>query len=195
MGFFLFGQRPLFKEKLMNTSVQSKRSGIVATTAAALALAAIGFAGAAQARDNVTFSVGVGVPGVQVGVTNAYPVYTQAQPVYVQPRPVYVQPRPVYVQPAPVYYRPAPVYVQPAPVYYRPAPVYYAPQPVYYGRPHHGGREWNNGRHGQGHQGGYYAQPQQPVVYGPGGYRPGFGPAGSPAYRQGYAPVQVQYQR
>ena len=88
----------------------------------------MGFAGAAQARDNVTWSLGVGIPGAVVNVGNGGSYYPQ--PVYVQPQPVYVQPQPVYVQPAPVYYQPRPVYVQPAPVYYQ-------PRPVYYGRPHH----------------------------------------------------------
>jgi len=122
----------------MKTAIKANRSVALAGAAATLALAAMGFAGAAQARDNVSFSVGIGVPGVQVGVTNAYPVYQQ----------------PVYVQPAPVYYQPAPVYYQPRPVYVQPAPVYYAPQPVYYGRPH-----------GHRHHGGYYAQPGYAPVY------------------------------
>ncbi|MEO7886259.1 MAG: hypothetical protein ABI893_05620 [Polaromonas sp.] len=126
----------------MKTTIKANRSVALAGAAATLALAAMGFAGAAQARDNVSFSVGIGVPGVQVGVTNAYPVYQQ----------------PVYAQPAPVYYQPAPVYYQPRPVYVRPAPVYVVPQPVYYGRPH-----------GHRHHGGYYVQaPRQ--GYGP-GYR------------------------
>ncbi|MES1978898.1 MAG: hypothetical protein V4454_08490 [Pseudomonadota bacterium] len=125
----------------MKTNLNSKRAGLMAAT---LAVAAFGFAGAAQARDNVAFSVGIGVPGVQVGVTNAYPVYQQPvyqQPVYVQPAPVYVQPRPVYYGPQPVYYAP-PVYVRPGRHhghrgYYGPgyAPAY-APgyAPVYYRR-------------------------------------------------------------
>jgi hypothetical protein len=129
---------------------------LMAGAAAALAIAAMGFAGGAHARSDVQFSVGVVLPGAQIGVTNAYPVY--AQPVYVQPQPVYVQPRPVYVQPAPVYYQPRPVYIQPA--------------PVYYGRPH----GWNK-RHGQHarddddrrgnhRRGGYYVQNQGPGYYG-----------------------------
>lgn len=127
----------------MKTSLHSKSTGLIAAT---LAVAAFGFAGAAQARDNVSFSVGIGVPGVQVGVTNAYPVYQQ--PVYVQPAPVYVQPRPVYV---------------PRPVYYGPQPVYYAPQPVYV-RPgrHHGHR---HGGYVQGPRPGYYAPGYAPVYY------------------------------
>lgn len=128
----------------MKTFIKANRSVAMAGVAATLALAAMGFAGAAQARDNVSFSVGIGVPGVAVGVTNAYPVYQQ----------------PVYVQPAPVYYQPAPVYYRPAPVYYQPAPVYVAPQPVYYGRPH--------GWHGH-HGGGYYVE--GPRGYAPAYYR------------------------
>ena len=67
----------------------------------ALALSGVFAAGLAQARDNVQWSVSIGVP---VGV----PVYSQ--PVYSQP--VYSQPYPVYSEPAPVYVRPAPVVVQ-----------------------------------------------------------------------------------
>jgi hypothetical protein len=123
----------------MKTAIKTNRSLALAGAAATLAVAAMGFAGAAQARDNVSFSVGIGVPGVQVGVTNAYPVYQQ----------------PVYVQPAPVYY-------QPAPVYY-PRPVYVVPQPVYYGRPHghrHGGGYYVQApRPGYGYGPGYRAAP------------------------------------
>ena len=126
----------------MNIATKLNRSVALASAAAALAIAAMGFAGAAQARDNVYWSVGVGTPGAVVNVGNVGSVY--------QP-PVYVRPQPVYVAPAPVYYQPRPVYVQPA-------PVYYAPQPVYYERPHR--------RH---HRGGYYQQ--APRGYGQ-GYAP-----------------------
>lgn len=135
------------KEIVMTTANIAKRSAMLAGTAATLAVAALGFAGTAQARDNLTYSVGIGVPAVQVGVSNAYPVYTQQQPVYVQPAPVYVQPAPVYVQPRPVYYN---AYGQ---------PVYVAPQPVYYEHRHHG--HW---------RGGYYQRPHGP------GYGPGYAP-------------------
>ena len=47
-------------------------------------------------RDNLTFSVAIGVPEVVVGATNIYPVYRQPQTVYVRPRTVYVQPQPVF---------------------------------------------------------------------------------------------------
>jgi PXPV repeat (3 copies) len=130
----------------VKTAFQSSRSLKVAGATAVMAFAALGFAGAAQARDNVAFSVGIGVPGVSVGVTNAYPVYQQ---------PVYVQPQPVYVQPQPVYYQRPPVYVQPA-------PVYYGPRPVFYGRPPH-----------HRPHGGYYVQ--APRGYGP-GYAPVYYP-------------------
>ena len=108
--------------------------------AALLAISALGTASVAQARSDVTWSIGVGlgVPGVQV--YGGYP-----QPVYVQPAPVYYQP------PPPVYYQPAPVYLRPAPVYYQPQPVYVQPQVVYpqWGhRGHH--RGWDEGR-GRGH--------------------------------------------
>ena len=71
----------------------------------------LGAAGLAQARD-VYWSVGVGAPGVSVGVGNAAPYYAP-QPVYVSPPPVYVEPRPVYVAPPP------PAYYGPPPGYYR----------------------------------------------------------------------------
>jgi hypothetical protein len=114
----------------MKTRLDLKRAGLMAAT---LVVAAFGFAGAAQARDNVSFSVGIGVPGVQVGVTNAYPVYQQ--PVYVQPAPVYVQPRPVYYGPPPVYVAPQPVYYAPPPRHrHRPGGYYVqAPRPGFYG--------------------------------------------------------------
>lgn len=132
----------------------SRKPMLMAGAAAALAVAAMGFAGGAHARSDVQFSVGVVLPGAQIGVTNAYPVYSQ--PVYVQPRPVYVQPAPVYYQPAPVYYQPRPVYVQPA--------------PVYYGRPHgwykrHGHHDRDDDRRGGYRQGGYYVQNQAPGYY------------------------------
>ena len=147
----------------MKTLVQPNHRFVIASTSAALALIAMGFAGAAKARDNVSISFGIGVPGVLIGATNAYPVYSQ-------PRPVYVQPRPVYVQRAPVYY-------QPAPVYYAASPVYVAPQPVYYQRPHgwkhghykkhkkHDRDDHDDDRHGGYQQRGYYSQGYAPVYY------------------------------
>jgi len=85
-----------------------------------LAVVGIGFAlaasaGVAQARDNVNWSVGIGVPGVVVGASNGYPAYG------------YSAPAPVYYAPPPTYYAP------PRPVYYAP-PVVYSPPPAYYYR-------------------------------------------------------------
>ena len=78
----------------------------VAATAA-VALAALGAASVAQARSDITWSIGIGSPGV-----------------YVHPAPVYA-PQPVYVQPRAYYYPPAPVYVPPRVVYTQPAYGYY----------------------------------------------------------------------
>jgi hypothetical protein len=151
----------------LNTGLSAKRSALIAGASAALAIAAMGFASSADARSDVSFSVGVGLPGVALGVSNAYPVYGgYPQPVYVQPAPVYVQPRPVFVQPAPVYYE------QPQ-VYYGPRPVYVQPEPVYYGRPH----GW------QGRHGGYYRD------------RDGDGRPDGHRGNHGYAPAPVYYQR
>lgn len=130
----------------MKTATKATRSAVLAGAAATLAIAAMGFAGAAQARDNVYWSVGVGTPGAVVNVGNAG-IYQQ---------PVYVQPQPVYVEPAPVYYQQRPVYV-------RPAPVYYAPQPVYYERPRHR-RHHREGFYQQAPRG-YYGQSYGPVVF------------------------------
>lgn len=96
---------------------------------AALAGAALMGAGAAQARSDVAFSIGIAAPGVGVTVGNYAPAYVA---------PVYYAPPPVVYAPAPVYYAPQPVvYARPAPVVYRPAVVV---APAYYGygyRPHH----------------------------------------------------------
>lgn len=147
----------------MTTNRKIDRSALVAGAMATLAVIGMGFAGAAQARDNVSWSVGVGVPGAVVNVGNGGQVYQQ--PVYMQPQPVYVQPAPVYYQQRPVYVQPAPVYYQPRPVYMQRAPVYVVPQPVYYGRSKHHGK-----RHG-----GYYQ-----------GVRNGYGPEYGPSYAPGY---------
>ena len=116
--------------------------------AAVLLVGAAGVATRAHA-DNLYWSVGVGSPGVSVGITNGWP------------GPVYVQPAPVYVQPAPVYLRPSPVFVQPvavAPVYYQTVPVYqpgWAPPGHAHGwyknrgHGHHGDRDEERGHDGQ----------------------------------------------
>ena len=148
----------------MKTAIQTPttRTAFIAGAAATLAVAAMSFAGNAEARDNVFWSVGVGTPGAVLNVGNYGQVYQQPQPVYVQPQPVYVQPQPVYSQPAPVYYEQRPLFV-------RPAPVYVAPQPIYYERPYGHGHG-----HGYGHrrwnQEGQYQQAPRPV------YGSGYGP-------------------
>ena len=89
-----------------------------AAAAATVALAALGTATVAQARDNVYWSLGVqAAPGVSIGVGNARPVVL-----------------------APAYYAPAPVYVQPQTVYYEPA--YYPSTAVYVGAPIYAGGYW-----------------------------------------------------
>lgn len=99
-------------------------------------LAVVGFgvalaasAGVAQARDNVNWSIGIGVPGVVVGASNSYyPGYA-------------------YRAPAPVYYAPPP------PVYYAPPrPVYYAPPVVYSPPPYYGGRYYRDRDDRRGHR-------------------------------------------
>ncbi|MBS0391078.1 MAG: hypothetical protein KGM60_14755 [Comamonadaceae bacterium] len=110
-----------------------RRSWFAAAATAGVALALMVGAGTAQARSDVYWSVGVGAPGVALGVGNAAPVY--------------------YAPPPPVYYAPPPVvYAPPRPVYYAPPPVVYAPQPIGYGyyqrgwghhhHHHHGHRDW-----------------------------------------------------
>lgn len=120
----------------------------LAAGAAVLAIAAGGLAasGAAQARGDVSWSVGISAPVAGVVVGNS-PGYYQPQPIYA-PQPVYVQPAPVYAPPAPVYYGARPVYVQPRPVYIQAPPVYVAPRPVWvppgHRWGHHGGPHYRN---------------------------------------------------
>lgn len=60
-----------------------------------LALALLVGAGAAQARSDVNWAVGISAPGVAVGVGNGYPAVVAPAPVY-------------YAPPPPVYYAPPP---------------------------------------------------------------------------------------
>ena len=108
---------------------------------ASVAVAGLGAAGTAQARD-VVWSVGIGAPGAQVIVGNA--------PVYVAPPMVVHAPR-YYRAPAPVYHS-APVYVGP-PVVYAPRPIYYEPAPHFRGHRHGRGHGHGRGhdRHHRGH--------------------------------------------
>ena len=127
----------------MKTTLLVNRSvGMASAAAATLAVVTMSFAGVVHARDNVYWSVGVGSPGVEVNVANAFPVYTQPQAVYVQPQPVYVQPQPVYIQRPPVYVQPQPIYVQPRSYYYN------GPPQVIYVQPGQGYRYGWNKRHG-----------------------------------------------
>ena len=120
----------------------SRSMFLKAAMALGVAVAALGSASVAQARDNVYWSVGIdAAPGVSVGVGNHRPVVVAPQPVYVQPQPVYVQPCPVYVQPRPVYVQPQTIYAQPRVAY--PHNYYVQPAPVYYGPPGH----WKHDRH------------------------------------------------
>jgi hypothetical protein len=97
--------------------------------AALVALAAMGTA--AQARDDVQWSLGVqAAPGVTLGVGNTRPVVVAPAPIYVAPQPVYVAPQPVYMAPRHVVVTPAPA------VIVRPAPIIY--EETYVVRPGHG---------------------------------------------------------
>lgn len=94
----------LFLEKLMKTVIRVSRSIVMAGAVTTLTLAAMSFTGAAQARDKVFWSVGVGGPIVAVNVGNGFSMYIAPQPMYVQPAPVYYQSPPVYMVPQAVYY-------------------------------------------------------------------------------------------
>ena len=113
----------------MNTKISVSTLASVACVAALT----LGASGAAQAQENVFWSVGMSSPGVQIGMSNAPTVYVQP-PVYVQ-APVYVQPRPVYVAPRQVVYMP--------------------PQPVVYGYSGYGYRNYreHEGYRGYGYRG------------------------------------------
>ncbi len=82
---------------------------VMAATAVLIGVA--GFVSSARA-DNVQWSVGVGSPGVTIGMTNARPL-----PIFVQPQPYYGQVAPVYMHPGAIYTQQMPIYVQPAPIY------------------------------------------------------------------------------
>ncbi len=128
----------------------------VLLASAGVAMVALTASGAAQAQNNVYWSVGMSAPGMQVGVANAPPVAIYPQVAYPQAYPqVYAAPRPVG------YYGNNGYYAQPAPVYYAPQPVW---QPrLGYGRQigyGYGYREQERFAHGRGgwgggHGGGY----------------------------------------
>ena len=107
-----------------------KKLFVIALAAASCVLAS----GAANARTNVFWSIGINAAPVGVAVSNG-PFYA---------------PAPVYIEPAPVYYEPAAVYAPP--VVYRPVPVvvgagYWGPSPVVYGGGYYGGRYWDGRAH------------------------------------------------
>src|SRR5450830_1275488 len=110
----------------------SRCARVLAGGCSLAALAFLSMATPAQAH-GVNWAVGVGVPGVSVGVSNGGALYVGAQPVYAAPV--------AYAAP-PVVYAPPPVYY--GSNYYRPAPVYMPP--VVYGggwghfHHHHGWR-------------------------------------------------------
>lgn len=99
-----------------------------------LLAATLAWAGAAQANDNIYWSVGIAQPGISVGVSNAPPLMMYPAPVYVPSYRVVV-PRPVY-------------YAPPAPVYYGPPPGWGHGHGHYkHGHGWHGGRHGGHGRH------------------------------------------------
>jgi hypothetical protein len=93
--------------------MHASRSVLVKLAAAGF-VAVAAFTCAASASAGPTWSVGISLPGVEVGVADPAPVYYQPGPAYARPAPVY--------QPAPEYYRPAP------PIAYAPVPRYYEPR-------------------------------------------------------------------
>jgi hypothetical protein len=116
-----------------------------AMAACALLIGVAAYSASARA-DNVYWSIGLGSPGVTIGMTNARPL-----PIFVQP-----QPQPYYVQPATVYVHPGAIYSQQVPIYVQPRPVYQQGWAVQ-GRPHGKGpkhdRRHDNRGHGRGQQG------------------------------------------
>lgn len=113
---------------------------------AAVALVGLGASGAAQARGDVNWSIGIGVPGVVVGVGNGYQGYQgysgYAPQAYYAP-----QPQVYYAPPPPVYYAP------PRPVYYAPPVVVRPPAYGYYGGGYNQQRPYRHHRHDRGDRG------------------------------------------
>jgi hypothetical protein len=126
--------------------MNTKFSASTLASAACVAALTLGASGAAQAQEDIYWSIGMSSPGVQIGMSNAPTVYVQP-PVYVQ-APVYVQQRPVYVAPRQVVYMP--------------------PQPVVYGYPGYG---YRNYREHEGYRGYGYRNEQERVGYRGYGYR------------------------
>ena len=105
-----------------------KPNAFVKSVAACTAALWLG-AGAAQAHgDSIYWSIGVGSPGVHVGVASAPPVLVRPPLVYAPPPVVYMPP--------------------PRPVMYAPPPVVYGPPPRW--RHHHHHHGWGPGGPGYG---------------------------------------------
>lgn len=117
--------------------------------AAVLAITTLGIAVPAQARSDVSVSIGIQVPGS--AVVYPAPVYAPHRPVYMQNQPIYVQPRPVYVQPQPVYVQPAPIFIRPLPVVAYPPAVGYYYQPAPQWRHGHWKKSLKHGYRGNGY--------------------------------------------
>jgi hypothetical protein len=130
---------------IQNISFPSRQIAKVMAAAAVL-VGVAGFTASARA-DNVQWSIGVGAPGVILGMTNARPL-----PIFVQPQPYYGQVAPVYMQPGAIFTQQMPIYVQPVPIYRSG----WAPQGRGYGMgPRHdrrsGHRDQGRGPSGYGH--------------------------------------------
>ena len=122
-----------------------RRATWQATLAGMALVAGLGASGVAQARSDVSWSVGIGAPGVSVGVANGYG--------YVAP-PVVYAPAPVYMPPPRVVYTPPPVVYVLRAVYYAPPVVDAPPRPDYGPGPYY--RDYDRGhRHGHGYGHGY----------------------------------------
>ena len=108
----------------------SRDTSVLVTLAVFGALLGLMASTTAVAGD-VYWSVGVSIPGVQVGVSAPQRVYVPVQvPVYVPAQPYYGQPQPIYTQPQVIYSPPQVIYTQPQVIYTQPRPVYVQPQPV-----------------------------------------------------------------
>lgn len=121
-----------------------------ALTAAAVLVTGAMFGAASAQAGHVSWSVGLGVPGVQVGMAAPQRmVYVQPAPVFAPYQQVYVQPKPVYQQLQPVYQQSYPVYGQPQVVYY--PPVYRTTWGQGYGdHRHHHHHHDGDGEYGRG---------------------------------------------
>jgi hypothetical protein len=121
------------------------RSFAKAMAATVLLIGVAAYSASARA-DNVYWSIGLGSPGVTIGMTNARPL-----PIYVQP-----QPQPYYVQPATVYVHPGAIYSQQVPIYVQPRLVYqqgWSGQDRQHSKGNKHDRRHDNRGHGRGSQG------------------------------------------